>query len=125
MRLLPTISIYGYMGGRQIYALRAFEWAWQTFLGQSIGIDETNTFQLKFFIQHENCGRHRLRRLVGVRVGVAYSHNKLALRTRLRNLNLKSEFSIFDSYRDIRVHMCDFLKFVGGLWALKWAWPIR
>jgi len=37
--------------------------------------------------------------------------------TRLRNLNLKSEFSILDSFRDIRVHTYDFLKFVGGLWA--------
>jgi len=50
---------------------------------------------------------------VGVRVGVEYSRNKLALRTRLRNLNLKSQFSIFDSFRDIRVHVYDFLKFVG------------
>jgi len=38
---------------------------------------------------------------------------KLALRTRPRNLNLKSEFSIFDSFRDIRVHTYDILKFVG------------
>jgi len=48
--------------------------------------------------------------------------NKLALRIRLRNLNLKSQFSIFDSFRDIHVHIYDFLKFVGGLWALGWAW---
>jgi len=41
------------------------------FLVQSIGIDETNTFQLKFFIYHENCGRHRFSRFVGVKVGVA------------------------------------------------------
>jgi len=54
---------------------------------------------------------------VGVRVGVAYSCNKLTLRTRLRNLNLGSKFSIFDSFRDIHVHIYDFLKFVGGLWA--------
>jgi len=57
-------------------------------------------------------------------VGVAYSRNKLALRTGLRNLNLKSLISIFDSFRDIRVsifdsfrdvhvHIYDFLKFVG------------
>jgi len=58
---------------------------------------------------------------VGVRVGVAYSCNKLTLRTRLRNINLKSEFSFFDSFPDIRVHMNDFLKLMGGLWALKWA----
>jgi len=83
------------------------------FMDQSIGIDEDNTFQLKFCITQTNCGRHSLRRFVNVRVGVAYSRNKLALRTRLRNLNLKSQFSIFDSFRDIRVHTYDFLKFVG------------
>jgi len=60
------------------------------FLDQSIGIDETNTFQLKFFFQHKICGHHRF---VGVRVGVAYSRDKLALRIRLRNLNLKSHSS--------------------------------
>jgi len=59
-----------------------------------------------------------------VRVGVAYFRNKLALRTRLRNLNLRSHFSIFDSFRDIRVHTYDFFKFVGSLWAFKWAWHI-
>jgi len=52
---------------------------------------------------------------------MAYSRNKLALRTRLRNLNLRSHFSIFDSFRDIQVHIYDFLKFAGGLWAVKWA----
>jgi len=41
-----------------------------------------------------NVGRHTLGRFVGVRVGVAFSRNKLALRTRLRNLNLKSKFTI-------------------------------
>jgi len=40
-------------------------------LDQSIGIDKTNTFQLKFCIYHENCGRHRLGRFLGVRVGEA------------------------------------------------------
>jgi len=50
---------------------------------------------------------------------VAYSRNKLALRTRLRNLNLRSHFSIFNIFRDIRVYIYDLLKFVGGLWALK------
>jgi len=49
---------------------------------------------------------------------VAYSRNKLALRT------WQSQFSIFDSFRDIRVHTYDFLKFVGSLWALKWAWKL-
>jgi len=50
---------------------------------------------------------------VGIRVGVAYSRNILALRTGLRNLNLKSQFPIFFSFRDIRVHTNDFLKCVG------------
>jgi len=31
----------------------------------------------------------------------------------LRNLHLRSQFSIFDSFRDIRVHIYYFLKFVG------------
>jgi len=53
---------------------------------------------------------------------VAYSRDKLALRARLRNLNLKSQFSIFDIFPDILVHIYDFLKFVGALWELKWAW---
>jgi len=56
---------------------------------------------------------------VGVRVGVAYSRGIFALRTRLRNLNLKSQFSIFDNFPDIRAHFYDFLKFLGSLWALK------
>jgi len=60
-----------------------------------------------------------LSRFVGVIVGVAYSRNKLALRIRLRNLNLKSQF---DNFRDIHVHIYDFLKFVGGFWTLGWAW---
>jgi len=54
---------------------------------------------------------------VGVKAGVAYSRNKLVLRSRLRNLNLVSPFSIFDSFQDIDVHIYDFLKFVGDLWA--------
>jgi len=29
------------------------------------------------------------------------------------NLNLRSKFSIFDSFRDIHVHIYEFLKFVG------------
>jgi len=50
----------------------------------------------------------------------------------LRNLNLKSKFCIFDSFRDIHGHICDFLKFVGvraverfkcyGRSALELAW---
>jgi len=37
------------------------------FLGQSIGIDENNTFQLKFFYSSIKTGR-----FVGVGVGVAH-----------------------------------------------------
>jgi len=38
------------VGATQIQALWALEWAWQTFfLDQSIGIDETNTFQLLWY----------------------------------------------------------------------------
>jgi len=48
------------------------------------------------------------RRFVGVRVGVADSRNKHALRTRLLNLSLKSQISITYSFRDIRVHIYDF-----------------
>jgi len=44
---------------------------------------------------------------------VAYSRNKLALRARLRDLNLKSQFSILDSFRDISVNIYDLFKFVG------------
>jgi len=56
-------------------------------------------------------------KIVGVTVGVACSRNKLKLGTSLPNLNLKSQFSIFDSFRDIRVHIYDFIlftKFVGA-----------
>jgi len=55
------------------------------------------------------------------------TNNKLALRTRPRNLKLRSLFTIFDSFRTIhvhiydliRVHIYDFLKFVGLKWALQ------
>jgi len=46
--------------------------------------------------------------VMGVRVGVAYLRNKPALRIRLQNLNLKSQFSIFDSIRVIRCYIYDF-----------------
>jgi len=49
---------------------------------------------------------------MGVRVGVAYSRDKLELK-------LKSQFSIFDFFRDIRVHIYVSLEFSGGLCALK------
>jgi len=47
--------------------------------------------------------------------------------TRLRSLNLRAQFSIFDSFRDIRVHMYDFLKFVGvrvGVATIFWGQSI-
>jgi len=50
-------------------------------------------------------------------VGVVYSRNKLALRTRLRNLNLLSQLSVFHCFPDIHVHSEDFFKFVGGFLA--------
>jgi len=50
---------------------------------------------------------------------VAYSSNKLSLGTRLRNQKLRAQFSIFDIFRDIYVHIYDFFKFVGGLWACQ------
>jgi len=73
----------------------------------------TNTLQLNFFIHHENCGRQGFGRIVGARVDVTYLRNKLTLRTRLWNINLKSQFFIFNSLRDIRVYIYDFFKFVG------------
>jgi len=69
----------------------------------------TNTFKLKFCFYHENCGCHRFGRLAGV----AHSRRKFALRTRLRNRNIKSQFSIFDSFQNISVHIYVFFKFVG------------
>jgi len=96
MRHLAAISTHGYVGGRRISELMALEWASKLLLGQSIGIDETNSFQLKFCFWDESCGRHRLLLFLGVRVDVAYSRNKLRLR--LRNLNLESQFSIFDTF---------------------------
>jgi len=37
------------VGAIGLGGLWALEWAWQTFFGKSIGIDENNTVQLKFF----------------------------------------------------------------------------
>jgi len=79
------------------------------FLDPSIGIGETNTNI------HKNCERYRLWRLVSV----AYSRNKLALRKRLRNLNQKFQFSIFDSVRDIRVLTYDFFLVCGRFVGVK------
>jgi len=35
-------------------------------LRQSVGIDENNTFQIKFLVKHQNCRRHSFGRFVGV-----------------------------------------------------------
>jgi len=59
MRHIPAVDIFKRYGRGNF------------FLDQSIGIDETNTFKLKFLILHENCWRHRFGRFVGVKVGVA------------------------------------------------------
>jgi len=48
MRHLPAISIYGYVVGRQIYALWALEWAWQTFFWVNRKV-LTRLFQLNIF----------------------------------------------------------------------------
>jgi len=93
------------VGTTGLGSLWALELAWQTFLGQSTGMNETNSFQLKCFFSIKNCGHHRFARFVGFKVGVAYARNKLALRTRPRNLNKKFKFSIIDSFRDKRVHI--------------------
>jgi len=74
---------------KDLGVLWALKWAWPTFLCQSIGIVETNTFQLKF---------------VGVRVGVTPCWNKLSLRKKLRSLHTKSQLSSFCSFRDLSVH---------------------
>jgi len=70
-RHLLAISIYGSVGGRQIYGLWAFmsvRVAVQTFFfSQSLGVDETN-------------------------------------RTKMRNLNLKSQLSSIYIFRDHSVH---------------------
>jgi len=90
-------------------------------LGQSICIDENNTF----YSSIKTVGAYRFGRFVGVRAwhtvtnlrcvqgyGIGglwalewawhISVTNLRLRTRLRNLNLRSHFSVFDSLRDIR-----------------------
>jgi len=71
-----------------------------------MGIEGTNTFQLKFLF-NENCVLHWFGRLMGVGVGVDVAFSRSKLR------NLKSQFTVFDSFRDIGVHIYDFFKFVG------------
>jgi len=66
---LLAFSIYGYVRGRQIVGatecrgLLALEGAWHVkvgvgnfFLGQSIGIDQSNTFQLQFYSSVKTVG---------------------------------------------------------------------
>jgi len=59
------------------------------------------------------CGHHSFVRFVGVRESVAHKRNNLALRTKLRNLNLKFQLSSIDSFRYISDQMDDILKIVG------------
>jgi len=59
-----------------------------------IGMEQNNTHQLKLFFWHENCGRHWFGRFVGV----LYIRNKLALRTKVRNLNLRSLWCITETF---------------------------
>jgi len=46
-------------------------------------------------------------------MGVTQKRNNLALRTKLRVLNLKFQLSSIDSFRYISDHMDDILKIVG------------
>jgi len=54
-----------------------------------VGIREQG-IAVTIFFQLKNCKHKSFGRFVDVRVGVVYSRNKLALHTKLRNLNLKS-----------------------------------
>jgi len=70
--------------------------------GQSIGIDETNTFHF----------RHRLMRFVGV-ANFFFDQSIGINKTNTFQLNFLSSIKI--------VGTTD----LGGLWTLKWAWQIR
>jgi len=73
-----------------IYALWALEWEWQIFLGQSIGIDDSNTYQLKFISIMEIGGATGLGGLRAL---------KWAWHLRVTNLHcVHSPFSIFYSF---------------------------
>jgi len=87
-------------------------------LDQSIGIDETNTFQLKFLFYHQNCGSHSFGRFVGVRVGVAnfFLGQSIGIdESNTFHLKLVQTFSIIKTVG---------ATVLGGLWALEWAWHI-
>jgi len=78
------------------------------FLDQSIGVDESNTFQFKFFRMKivgvtglgENCGRHRFLKIVGATV----FSMKIVDATGLVSIKIVGAIGL------------------GGLWALKRAW---
>jgi len=85
---LPAISIYGYVANFFLARLVHFSYI---FLSSMKIVGTTGLGGL----------------------GVAHSRYKLALRSRIRNLNLKSQISICDIFREIRVPTYDFWKFVG------------
>jgi len=70
------------------------------FLGQSIRVEETYTFQLKCIFYYTNWRRLSVGLFVGVRVAVAHWRNKLALHRNLRNLHAYSRYCSFYSFRD-------------------------
>jgi len=97
----------------QIVGVTGFRglWAWQ--IGQSIGIDENITYVgVANFFLGQSIGSGR-----GILLGGLWALEwawhipvrNLLLRIRLRNLNLKSQFSFFDSFREIRVHTYDLI----------------
>jgi len=88
-RHIPAISIYGYVGGRLLHFSLIFFLAWKVWATGLVGL-----WALEW----------------------AWHIRVTNLRC-VRNLNLEFQFSVFDSFRYIRVHIYDFLKFVGGLWA--------
>jgi len=55
-------------------------------------------------------------------VVVAQLRNKFALRTKVKNLNLKTQHSSFNNFRNVNVHTHNFFTFLGGLWTLQSAW---
>jgi len=78
----------------------ALKWAWQLFFG-SIDILTRTTVGATVLIL--NCRSHSFGRFVALEWAW-----HIRLRTRVRNLNLRIQCSIFDSFRDNRVHDYDF-----------------
>jgi len=62
-----------------------------TFQLKSIGIDKTNTFQLKFSIYHQNLGATVLGGLWALEWAWHSTETNFALRKKLRNLHAKSQ----------------------------------